>query len=159
LTRIVLIFCGYASLSLGIIGIFLPILPTTPFILLASACFLRSSNKLHSWLTNHSVFGDYIFAYQRFKAVSGSAKVVSLVLLWASILYSVLFVVSILWVKALLLLIAVSVSIHLIRLKTLTSEMRENMKQERVVSSALTQKKQGCKNENSLKAENAAAER
>ena len=128
--RIVVISCGCVFLSLGIVGIFLPILPTTPFLLLASACFLRSSNKLYRWLTNHRLFGNYLIAYHLFKAVTVRAKVVSIVLLWSSIIFSVFVIVSEYWQKALLFLIATGVSVHLIRLKTLIREMQEILAQE-----------------------------
>jgi hypothetical protein len=88
-------------------------------------------------LTNHRVFGNYILAYQQFKAVSGRAKAISIVLLWGCILFSVIFIVSILWIKVLLLLIAFGVSIHLVRLKTLTREMQEILKQERAATHPL----------------------
>ncbi len=82
-------------------------------------------------MKNHRLFGNYIIAYQQFKAVTVKAKAVSIVLLWSSILFSVIFVVSEFWQKALLFLIATGVSVHLIRLKTLTREMQEILKQER----------------------------
>jgi len=89
---------------------------------------MRSSKKLHKWLLHHRLFGSYIFAYQRYRAVSARAKATSLILLWISILYSMICVVSILWVKVLLLSIALAVSMHLLHLKTLTKEMREEIK-------------------------------
>ncbi len=125
--RLALLVTGIVALLLGIVGIVIPLLPTTPFLLLASACFMRSSDKMNSWLMRHRVFGNYILAYQKFGAVSGRAKAVSLFFLWVFILYSILFIVSLLWIRIILLLIAIVVSMHLIKLKTLTSEMKETI--------------------------------
>lgn len=128
--RVFLITAGVVSLVLGIIGIVVPLLPTTPFLLLAATCFLRSSRKLYCWLTTHPVFGNYILGYQRYKAVSKRAKVSALVLLWMCILYSVLVVVPVLWVKVILLLTAAGVSVHILSLKTLTKEMKGTLSRE-----------------------------
>lgn len=131
LKRFFLILCGCLFLTAGIVGIFLPLLPTTPFLLLASTCFLHSSKTLHGWLINHRIFGNYLLAYQRFRAISIRSKALSLALLWACVLYSVLFVITPSWVKAALLLIAAGVTVHLVRLKTLTGEMQAVLDQER----------------------------
>ena len=128
--RILLITCGYASLFLGVVGIILPLLPTTPFLLLASICFVRSSDSLHHWLIRHRLFGSYIHAYERFKAVSKRAKAFALFLLWVGISYSVFFVISLWLIRTPILLIAIGVTIHILRLKTLTREMVEELKQE-----------------------------
>lgn len=123
-----LIISGYTSLVLGTVGIFLPLLPTTPFLLLASACFFRSSEKLHDWLIHHKVFGNYIRSYQQFRAISFRMKVVTITVLWLFIGYSIVFVVSALWIRILLLIIAVAVTAHIVLLKTLTNEMLADLK-------------------------------
>lgn len=126
--KLILLSCGYISLTLGIIGIVVPLLPTTPFILLASACFVRSSTSLNRWLLNHRVFGNYIYAFQHFHAISKKSKVTALFLLWICIVCSCLFVVSVWWIRILLIIIAISVSIYLLSFKTLTNEMNAKLR-------------------------------
>ncbi|MGI9419752.1 MAG: YbaN family protein [Geminicoccaceae bacterium] len=70
---------GLASLSLGFVGIFLPLLPTTPFLLLAAFCFARSSDRLHRWLLTHQTFGPMIENWQRHRAIARSAKIAATV--------------------------------------------------------------------------------
>ncbi len=124
--KILLISAGLLSLALGIAGIFLPLLPTTPFLLLSAACFMRSSTRLYRWLTGHKIFGGYIRGYQQFRAVSPRTKIISLALLWLTIGGSLLFA-PYLWLKVTLALIAVGVTIHIVRLKTLTPAMRAKL--------------------------------
>ncbi len=123
LKKYFLITAGCISLFLGIAGIFLPILPTTPFLLLSAACFLKSSQHLYIWLTTHRIFGSYIRNYLKYKAITVKTKIISLSMLWVLILTSALFFAPFLWLKILLLFIALCVSIHLIMIKTLTPEM------------------------------------
>lgn len=123
LKKALLIAAGFASLSLGVAGIFLPLLPTTPFLLLASACFLRSSERLHRWLLHHRVFGNFIGGYQRFRAISLRAKMLTVIVLWLFIGYAAVFVVGAALIRVLLLVIAAAVTVHIVRLRTLTKEM------------------------------------
>ena len=118
--RALLIVAGTVSLALGAIGIFLPILPTTPFLLLAAACYLRSSERMHKWLLSNRWFGEYIRNYQEGKGIPLKTKIVAMTVLWAAILYSAFFVLDeILIAQIALLAIALGVSVHLIRLPTL----------------------------------------
>ncbi len=121
--RIILTGLGLLSLALGIIGIFLPLLPTTPFLLISAACFMHSSQKLHKWLTGHKLFGKMIENYQKHRAISKYSKIIALIMLWASIGFSIAFLVANLWVSIALTCVAVGVTIHIIRIKTLTEEM------------------------------------
>lgn len=73
--RILWITFGLASLSLGFVGIFLPLLPTTPFLLLSVFCFARSSDRLHRWLLAHPVFGPTIVDWHRHRAIARPAKI------------------------------------------------------------------------------------
>ncbi len=75
--RVTWLVVGFLSLSLGALGIALPLLPTTPFILVAAVAFARSSKRLHAWLVNHDVFGSLIDNWQRHGAISRRAKVAS----------------------------------------------------------------------------------
>ena len=111
---------GSASLGLGIIGIFLPLLPTTPFLLLAAACFARSSPQLDDWLHHNRLFGPYLSAYRRGHGIPLRAKVSIVTLLWLSVALSAIFAIpDRLWtVRLLMVLIGLLVSIHVLRLKT-----------------------------------------
>ncbi|NQU27807.1 MAG: DUF454 family protein, partial [Candidatus Marinimicrobia bacterium] len=73
-----LILIGILLVVLATVGIFLPLLPTTPFLLLAAACFFRSSDRLYRWLITHKWFGLYIKNYREHKAITKGAKVVIL---------------------------------------------------------------------------------
>ena len=118
-----LIVAGIAALGLGVTGVFVPLLPTTPFLLLAASCFFRSSERLYSWLIRHPWFGDYIRHYREHRAITLRAKVVTLLLLWGVMGYTAFGVVAAWWMRALLGVIAVGVTIHILHLKTLTPEM------------------------------------
>lgn len=113
-----LILSGHLSLSLGIAGIFLPVLPTTPFLLLSAACYVKSSEKLYNWLINHKLLGIYIKQYIKYKAVTVKTKTVSIALLWTVLGATVIFFIDINWLKLLLLCIAIAVTIHILHLKT-----------------------------------------
>jgi uncharacterized membrane protein YbaN (DUF454 family) len=113
------IIVGSISLTLGIIGIFLPLLPTTPFLLLTAACYARGSSRLHNWLLNNKLFGKYIRNYREGKGIPARSKVLALTLLWLTIGYSIFYVIPILIVKIILLTIAILVSIYIMSLPTL----------------------------------------
>ncbi len=115
----ILIILGTIFVILGTLGIFLPLLPTTPFLLLAATCYLKSSNKLYRWLLNHRLLGKYISNYIRYRAITIKTKLVTITLLWLTIGYSISFVISSPLVKLILLIIALGVSLHLLSLKTL----------------------------------------
>ena len=97
---------------LAILGVFLPLLPTTPFLLLASACFARGSTRLHKWLLNNRVFGSYLRNYEQGRGIPLRGKVTALAMLWASIAYSA-FTVGSTALIAFLISIAVGVTIYL----------------------------------------------
>ncbi len=79
---------GVLAVLLGILGIFLPLLPTTPFLLLASACFARGSVRLHRWLIWHPVFGKYIANFEAGHGIPLKGKIVATVMLWGSMALS-----------------------------------------------------------------------
>jgi len=114
---------GIITMVLGIIGIFLPVLPTTPFLLLSATCLLKSSEKMYSWLINHKVLGLYIKSYIEYKAITKTAKIVSVFTLWLFISISIIFFLDNFYLRLLLLFIAIGVSIHLLSMKTLTEDM------------------------------------
>jgi len=114
-----LISVGILSVSLGTVGIVVPLLPTTPLLLLAAACFARSSDRLYGWLIGHRLFGSYILNYREHRAVTSQTKTFTLALLWIAIGYSAVAVVNSLLLRAVLLIIALAVSIHVLSLNTL----------------------------------------
>jgi uncharacterized protein len=109
---------GTICVGLGIAGAILPLLPATPFFLLASACYIRGSDRLYHWLMNHPVIGAYIRNYRSGAGVPKRAKAVMLVMLWASIAWS-LYVVDILAARITMVAVLIGVSILILRLKTL----------------------------------------
>ena len=110
----ILLILGTISLVLGIIGIFAPLLPTTPFLLLTAFLYLKSSPKAYAWLMRQKHLGSYIRNYQENKMIPLKAKVISIMMMWVSILYGVLFGVSDWWIKIILLIVAGSVTIHIL---------------------------------------------
>jgi len=117
--RILLITAGTISVGLGILGIFIPVLPTTPFLLLAAVCYARSSQRFYDWLLNNRWFGNYIRNYLQGRGVPLRVKVLTIALLWITIGCSVAFAVHIFLVRLILILIAIGVSIHVLSLRTL----------------------------------------
>ena len=113
LKRQLLIITGTVSVAIGMIGIFIPILPTTPFLLLAAACYLRSSPRFHRWLMHNRWFGTYIRNYTEGRGIPLKVKLFTLLLLWATIGISIWLVAN--WiVTVILLIIATSVTLHII---------------------------------------------
>lgn len=113
--RIIFIIIGMISLVLGIIGVFLPVLPTTPFILLSAYLFGRSSEKFHRYLYNHRIFGQIVRDFQDKKAIRRKNKVIALVTMWLVILSSVIFFMPFWWAKVIVLSIGAGTSVYLIR--------------------------------------------
>lgn len=121
-TSTIWIIAGSVSVGLGIIGIFLPVLPTTPFLLLAAFCYSRGSSVLHQKLLENPILGDYIRNYQEGNGIPLAQKVISIGFLWLSIGGSIIMVKPVLWLSLLLLSIATGVTIHLVRVKTRKTE-------------------------------------
>ena len=115
------ICAGTLALVFGVVGIFLPILPTTPFLLLASFCYLRSSKKLHQWLITRKTIGPYIDNYLTHRAILKRTKIVSLIFLWLSLTISMI-LIDLWFVRGILVLVGIGVSIHLLTLNTLAKD-------------------------------------
>jgi uncharacterized membrane protein YbaN (DUF454 family) len=107
---------GCICIALGVLGIFLPLLPTVPLLLLAAACFARGSDRCYAWLLEHRHLGPMLKGYMDGKGVPRRAKLSALGLIWLTITASVVFVIEHPWGKALLLLIALGVTVYLVRL-------------------------------------------
>ena len=109
---------GFILIAIGVIGIFLPLLPTTIFLILASICFLKSSPKANEWLRNHKVLGGYIDNYQNKTGLTRNVKIANIVTLWTSISLSAFLLTDELYIRIILLVIAIGVTIHLAMIKT-----------------------------------------
>jgi len=116
--RLLLIMIGWLSVILGVIGIFLPVLPTTPFLLLAAACFARTSPKFYNWLVGHPRLGKYIVYYLEGKGIPLKAKVYTITLIAISMSFTS-YLVPVLAVKILLPLVGVLVALYIVRQPTL----------------------------------------
>jgi uncharacterized membrane protein YbaN (DUF454 family) len=115
--RFVLLAIGWLSVALGVIGIFLPVLPTTPFLLLAAACFIRSSKRFYLWLVNHRQLGPWIVDYLEGQGIPLKGKVYAIGLMWLSIGLSC-YLVPLFWARAFMLTSAVVVSLYILKQKT-----------------------------------------
>lgn len=113
-----LLIIGSISLGLGVLGIILPLLPTTPLLLLSAACYIRSSDKLYQWLITNKYVGSYILNYRSGKGIPLKAKIIGVSLLWISILYTIIFIVPLVIVKILLFLIASYFTWFILKQKT-----------------------------------------
>ena len=118
LYRYFYLISGVLLVAIGVIGIFLPVLPTTIFLILASACFVKSSPRANEWLRNHKVFGMYIKNYQDKTGLSIRAKIFNITFLWVMILLSAFYFTSEFYIRIILILIAAGVTIHLLMIKT-----------------------------------------
>lgn len=116
--RITLISLGIISLTLGIIGIFVPVLPTTPFLLASVALFAKSSPKLYYKLLNNKYLGEYIKNFRVHKSIPLKTKIFAISVLWVSITTSIIFFIKILWVKILVASIASVVTYYILSFKT-----------------------------------------
>ncbi len=114
--RSVLIAVGLLSTGLAVLGIFLPLLPTVPLLLLAAACFARSSERFHSWLLQHPHLGPMVRGFLEGQGIPLRSKIFSISLLWLTISVSVLLLTTPVWVKLTLLAIGGAVTIYLLRL-------------------------------------------
>lgn len=116
--KAILVFLGTVFVGLGVLGIFLPLMPTTVFLLLAAYCYSRSSERFHTWLLNNRWLGRYIKNYKSGQGISIRQKTTTLLFLWASIGFSIWMVDAKLWVSLLLAAIAIAVSVHVLWIKT-----------------------------------------
>lgn len=116
--KAILIFVGTVCVGLGLLGMFLPLLPTTVFLLMAAYCYSKSSDQFYNWLLTNRYCGTYISNYRSGRGISLRQKVSTISILWVSIGLSIWLMDGKLWVSLLLAAIAVGVSIHILWLKT-----------------------------------------
>jgi uncharacterized membrane protein YbaN (DUF454 family) len=118
MVKYLLIISGSICLALGVIGIFLPVLPTTPFLLLAAAAYVRSSEKLYQWLLSQKLLGTYIRNFREHKAIPLHAKIISISMIWITLTYCAITVGESVWIKAAFILLAIGISWHILSYKT-----------------------------------------
>jgi uncharacterized membrane protein YbaN (DUF454 family) len=118
LLKPVLIVAGTLCVGLGVAGIFLPLLPTTPFLLLAGGCYARSSPRMLHWLNHNRWFGAYIRNWREGRGIPLRDKIIAIMAIWLTIGITVIFVVAQPWVRVLLIAIALGVTVHLLRMPT-----------------------------------------
>jgi len=103
--------------GLGIIGIFIPILPTTPFLLLAAACYMRSSERFYQWLINNRIFGAYVRNYIEGRGMPVRIKIFTILLLWLTIGLGITFGVQNIVIRIVLIGIAIGVTVHIVLIR------------------------------------------
>ncbi|WGM88946.1 MAG: YbaN family protein [Candidatus Bathyarchaeota archaeon] len=118
IVRSLFFVAGTITLVIGAIGIVLPILPTTPFLLLSLACYLRSSERMSQWMLNNKYFGKYIRNYKDGKGIPLKTKLFAITVLWITITLSAVVFVPILVVQIILFIVATAVTVHLVKLPT-----------------------------------------
>ena len=111
-----LIAAGFACVALGVIGIFVPLLPTTPFMLLAAACFARGSRRFHDWLLANRTFGPLIHEWRRHRSIPRRTKFAAIALMAATLAVSIAFFVQPAWLKIALALLGLALGIWMYRI-------------------------------------------
>ncbi|MBN2669076.1 MAG: YbaN family protein [Bacteroidales bacterium] len=124
-TRWLIYASGFFFLILGILGIFIPLLPTTPFLLLAAWAFMHTNRKIYLWMFKNRWFGKSFSNYMKNRSVSRSVKISSLIILSITMAYSIIFVIEFRWLKVLLLVIYLAVAYHIIKLKTIDDKIQK----------------------------------
>jgi uncharacterized membrane protein YbaN (DUF454 family) len=119
MTRILLFAGGTLCVALGVLGMFLPVLPTIPFLLLAAFFYARSSERAYHWLMTNRWFGETLTNYRAGRGIPLKQKGFTILLLWLTIGVTAGFVVSLWWVRLILLAVAIGVTGHLLIIKTL----------------------------------------
>lgn len=120
--KIILIICGWFFVGLGFIGAFVPLMPTTVFLLIAAACFAKSSDKFYNWLLNNKLLGKYIKNYREGNGMPIKAKIFSISLMFVTMFSTGVFAIQVLWVRILLAGIFIAVSSYILSVRTLEKE-------------------------------------
>ncbi len=114
--QVLLIVGGVISVGFGILGAFLPILPTTPFLLLAAFCFARSSDRMYDWLLGNRLIGEYLRRYYEGRGMSRRHKLTTITLLWGVLGISAMVWMGSWWMRAVLSVVGIAVTIHILSL-------------------------------------------
>ncbi len=126
LRKAILIFAGTVCVGLGVLGMFLPLMPTTVFLLMAAYCYSRSSDRFHNWLLTNRLCGKYISNYKSKRGMTLRQKASTLITLWASIGLSIWLLGGRFWVSVIVAAIAVAVTVHILWIKTYRPELSES---------------------------------
>ena len=128
--RIILIIVGWVLVGLGFMGMFLPVMPTTIFWILAAACFARSSEKFYNWVINNKRFGKFIRDFYEKRGITLKGKIISLVMMNLVVCCSAIFFVHILWAKIVMFATTIIVSVYILSLNTIKDdETSENIQE------------------------------
>lgn len=114
--RVMLILLGAGFVALGIAGIFLPVLPTTPFMLLAAACFARSSDRFYNWLLDHPVLGATVREWREHRSIPRRTKWFAIITMIGTLAISIIFFVPHRYLQIGLALYGVALALYLYRL-------------------------------------------
>ena len=123
-TKGILVVSGTFFLVLGIIGIFIPLLPTTPFLLLTAACYIRGSKKFYNRLIKNRWLGGYIKNYQEGKGIPLTVKIISIIFLWITIVFSTVIIVANIFIRIILIIIAIGVTVHILTIRNLEKNIQ-----------------------------------
>jgi len=116
--RLALLVAGWVCVTLGAVALVLPLIPTTPFLLIAAACFARTSPRFYRWLLANPLFGPFIRNYREKGGITKKQKVISIASMWPMVLVSVVFVPEHVWLKVSVAVLAVGATIYLLSIKT-----------------------------------------
>ena len=123
-TKGILVVSGTFFLVIGIIGIFIPLLPTTPFLLLTAACYIRGSKKFYNRLIKNRWLGGYIKNYQEGKGIPLTVKIISIIFLWITIVFSTVIIVANIFIRIILIIIAIGVTVHILTIRNLEKNIQ-----------------------------------
>lgn len=116
--KFIYILIGTISLVIGVIGIIVPVLPTTPFVLLSAGCYFRGSSRFHDWLLNHKYFGPIILEYSDGKGMRKKSKINAIILTWIMVLGTTIFVLNSLLMRLIIVGLAIIGTFVILSLKT-----------------------------------------
>lgn len=110
---------GSLFFSIGLIGIVVPGLPTTIFLLIAAAFYFRSSERLYNWLLEHKVYGKFISDFHKYRAMPRKSKIIAFLMMWSMIAVSTIFFIQIFWIRAVVILSGIIGTVVILKVKTL----------------------------------------
>ncbi|MDX1380544.1 MAG: YbaN family protein [Xanthomonadales bacterium] len=114
--RVALVVAGSGFVAVGVVGIFLPVLPTTPFLLVAAACYARASRRFYNALLNNGVFGPAILEWQQHRSIAWRTKLAAIGLMSLSLAVTIVFFAEAGWLRAVLAAVGVAVAVYLWRI-------------------------------------------
>jgi len=116
LVRVALVALGSGFVALGVAGIFLPVLPTTPFLLLAAACYARASRRFYNWLLNNRWFGPTILEWQQYRSIRYRTKLIAIAMMVLTLASSIVFFVNDPRLRALLIVLGIALAVYMYRI-------------------------------------------